>query len=386
MIAGSLAWAALLAAQGHPWGTTISFGNGIEGHRPTVSVGGPEGRLVVTAWHSYTDIRSRRYSLDQGLLPGPSALNSFEDEQDRARISASPDGTFVVVWRHAWEGYPGVMAIARRLGSDGLPVGSELRFPEPEVFYPTVDVAHRPDGAFLVVWESHSVETDVRGQLFDGLGAPLTADVVVNQQVQGRQSGPRTVSISENELVVLWRDGETGTMAGRCFDGSGPVGAEFTLEAGEPGDVASAQQGTALVVWDSASGVYGRVVGCGGPSASAFQIAAVTISGLDDPSVAALADGSYVAVWRGQGSDEVRGRRVCSGGPCGTEFGASGRPVGQARQYPSVAAAPNGDFLVVWQEQPEIGASPRIFGQRFSPPIFRDGFEAGNTSSWGSDR
>ncbi len=53
-----------------------------------------------------------------------------------------------------------------------------------------------------------------------------------------------------------------------------------------------------------------------------------------------------------------------------------------------MAAATDGDFVVVWQSAGSSGSDSSSFsvqGQRFVPSlIFTDGFESGDTSAWSS--
>src|SRR5204862_5205006 len=50
---------------------------------------------------------------------------------------------------------------------------------------------------------------------------------------------------------------------------------------------------------------------------------------------------------------------------------------------PAVAAAPSGDFVVVWPSLDQDGSQYGVFGQRFAPElIFRDGFETGTLAAW----
>jgi len=54
----------------------------------------------------------------------------------------------------------------------------------------------------------------------------------------------------------------------------------------------------------------------------------------------------------------------------------------------SVAIHPGGDFLVTWESRGgSFGTDSSyssIQGQRYASPIFADGFESGDTSSWSS--
>ena len=102
---------------------------------------------------------------------------------------------------------------------------------------------------------------------------------------------------------------------------------------------------------------------------SEFQVNAFTTGNQSEPAVASVSSGSFVVVWSG-----VDGGPDAAGGPYGygssgiiaQRFDAAGHPVGsefQVNTYttgrqsqPSVASAPNGDFVVVWTSHGDGGA------------------------------
>jgi hypothetical protein len=81
------------------------------------------------------------------------------------------------------------------------------------------------------------------------------------------------------------------------------------------------------------------------------------------------ASGNFVVVWQSRGQDGsgwgVFGQRYDSTGtPVGSEFRANTRTL-HHQEYPSVAVAGDGEFVVVWNTTLPSGAYVGIFGQRF---------------------
>jgi hypothetical protein len=96
--------------------------------------------------------------------------------------------------------------------------------------------------------------------------------------------------------------------------------------------------------------------------------------------VAASADGRFIATWASTGQDGssngVFGQRYDPGGlPLGPEFPVNSTTQGEQRR-PSVVAAADGRFLVVWQCADGSGFG--VIGRRFQlDVVFADGFQGG---------
>lgn len=126
-----------------------------------------------------------------------------------------------------------------------------------------------------------------------------------------------------------------------------PIGPEFQVNTYTSGpqyrsSVAVDSDGDFMVVWQGEFAVQGRLYTAGGDMAGPqFQVSSYTSGGYY-ASVAAHADGKFVAVW----SLPARGRVFASDGmPLSPEFQLFDD---NGADY-SMAAAPSGDFIVVWQ-------------------------------------
>jgi hypothetical protein len=171
------------------------------------------------------------------------------------------------------------------------------------------------------------------------------------------------------------------------------VGAEFQVNAYTWSaqffpDVAMAADGDFIVVWegfdtpggDTTGSILGRRFAQNGAAQGAdFQINSYTTNTQRRPSVAADADGDFVVVWESVGSVgtdtpipggfSIQGQRYASDGTArGAQFQVNAYTTG-SQHVPSVSAAPDGDFVVVWTSfgSPATSFGPySIQGQRFA--------------------
>ncbi len=160
-----------------------------------------------------------------------------------------------------------------------------------------------------------------------------------------------------------------------------PVGGEFqvntyTTDGQYSSAVAADADGDFVVVWTSrqdgdAYGVFGRrYTSAGAPVGGEFQVNTHTTSTQTQPAVAAAADGDFVVVWNSfyqDGSDTgVFGQRFTSAGAAvGGEFQVNTYTT-DAQYSPQVAADADGDFVVVWPSLGQDGNVSGAFGQRYT--------------------
>jgi hypothetical protein len=217
---------------------------------------------------------------------------------------------------------------------------------------------------------------------------PVGSEFRVNTYTTGNQ-GTRThgghliASDANGNFVVVWpgdgAGGHLGDIFGQRYDSAGDaLGTEFRVNSftpfGEPyASVAAGADGDFVVVWtaynfEDGFNIFGqRYDGAGSALGSEFQIS--PSGGFDPPSVAAAADGAFVVVWTTsysyQNKLDIFGRRFNSAGEAvGNEFRVNSYTTD--RQYfPSLASDASGNFVVVWLSYGEDGSSAGIFGQRY---------------------
>jgi len=170
-----------------------------------------------------------------------------------------------------------------------------------------------------------------------------------------------------------------------------PEGAQFqintyTTHNQNYSSVAMDPDGDFVVVWQSygASGtdtsrysIQGqRYASDGSPQGAEFQVNTYTSLDQQNPSVAADADGDFIAVWESRGSPgadtsatSIQGQRYASDGSAqGGQFQINAYST-DLQVFPSVTAAPGGEFVVVWASSGSSGtdtSSSSIQGQRYA--------------------
>ena len=144
--------------------------------------------------------------------------------------------------------------------------------------------------------------------------------------------------------------------------------------------VAALPDGGFVVTWNSRDqdgskyGVFGqRYDATGAPAGNEFQVNTHTTAYQYDPSVAALSDGGFVVTWNSY--DALDAQDGSASGIFGQRYDASGVPVGVEFQVnthtnnsqfnSSVAALPDGGFVVTWQSENQDGGGSGIFAQRY---------------------
>ena len=325
-------------------------------------------------------------------------------------VAADANGDFVVVWACDWP--PGTdtgsLSIqGQRYASDGSPQGGQFQVNT----YTTGDqrnpsVAADADGDFVVVWESYgSYGTDTDYGQRPG-PALRFGRIAAGRAVPGQHL--------HDELPVSmppWRRMRTGTSSW-CGRATARPGRTRRLRASRASATTRAdrrrapssrstptRQSTRIVPpsrrtptgtssWcGRATARPGRTRAATASRASAtpradrrrareFQVNTYTTSFQTHASVAADADGDFVVVWESYGSSgtdtsgfSIQGQRYASGGsPQGAEFQVNSYTTSD-QQYPSVAAAADGDFVVVWNSAGSSGtdtSGDSIQGQRYA--------------------
>jgi hypothetical protein len=313
--------------------------------------------------------------------------------QEQAAVASDAAGDFVVAWLSLGQegsgGFAGVFA--QRFDASGVPLGPEFR-----VNTYTTDNQSNPkvavdgSGSFVVVWESYGQDGSyggVFGQRFQSSGAPAGPEFRVNTYTTASQFYPSVAADAAGGFVVVWssfgQDGAyTGVFGQRFAAGGATLGPEFRVNTYTPQpqslpSVASDAAGNFVVAWESyyqdASnwGVYAqRFSSTGAPLGSEFRVNTYTTGSQTYPSVAAAPAGDFVIAWGGFGQDgsnkAVVARRFSStGAPLGPEFRVNSYTPGY-QINPTVATDGAGNFVVAWQSNPQDGESYGIFGQRYA--------------------
>jgi S-layer family protein len=331
-----------------------------------------------------------------------------------------PEG-FVAVWSHS--NY-GTSVVGRRIAADGSPMGADFTA---STFTGGVvgdrgatDVAADRAGNFVVVWVSEGQDgsyTGVFGQRYDAAGARLGGEFQVNTYTTGNQGTmePGSVGVArapDGRFVVAWEGAQAypsrRDVFAQRFDAAGNrVGAEFlvnsyTTRAQYHPDVAIDAFGDFVVVWSSDlqdgsfAGVFGqRFDAAGARQGGEFRVNTTTAGYQSGgqyygASVARAPGGEFVVVWDGYSpganQDVFLQRYNASGAPVGSELRVNSA-TNQQDWGSSVAMDAQANFVVTWMMSASYyGTITR--GQRFASDGSPRGgnFDMNNTQSYAPQR
>ncbi len=181
---------------------------------------------AVVAWASMTnrdsayDIKARRFHL--GVPAGPEFFvnTTMPRTQTEPDVAIDSAGRFVVAW-DGWTAGDDRDVYLRVYGADGAPRTGEIRVNTTTAYSQARPaVRYRPDGSFVVVWESWQQDDGlaagygVYARLFDSLGVPLSGEIAVNVWTPDFQWYADVETFSDNGFVVVWcsweQDGADG--------------------------------------------------------------------------------------------------------------------------------------------------------------------------------
>jgi hypothetical protein len=282
--------------------------------------------------------------------------------------------------------------------------------PEILVSVPPDDMQTRPefyalnDGGFVAVYASSKASgSDIRGQIFDADGQKVDGEFVINTTDTGYHTMPAVAVLSNGRFVVTWNSlgvqGEQfNRVRARIFDENGTADAgEFYPKVEWPWSNATSPSVTALgnggfaVAYAEQYGHLPRIEmtfydadGHADRTVRDLTVNDPASALTSTPSIAALSDGSVVAVYvnqdhdgTGRSDNEVRGRIVTAEGATSAEFAIPDVTAG-TQIDPTVTALSGNRFVVVWTHWNAQGSSfpysikARIFHRRRLNPEQRD--------------
>lgn len=345
-----------------------------------------------------------------------------ETSESDPRLTVLADGRMVAVWASSHEaaylgleGWDIADSYFRILGADGRPEGEVTRINTARVgSQVSAEVAALPDGGFIVTYAGVPLKSglaQIGFQRFDATGAAVGGETIVSGDMSTFSAmNPSVAVLEDGGFLVTWQsgknlagdyaDGDREGVYARLFDADGlAVGGSFALTQ----EVADWQQnpvalrlsdGAVLIAWhgkaldgeSAALGVRARVFEVDGtPRGGEFLLNAESGSTLTpgspqlNPSLAALPDGSFVVVWQSdfltdRWTTAVRGQRYAADGTAvGSEFGVNQTPMSSWKYSQiDVAAQKDGGFTVTYMlADPEMTSNPYdIVVSRFAPEWF----------------
>jgi hypothetical protein len=281
--------------------------------------------------NSYESVQARLFASSGTPLGLELQVNTYTTSaQWWPDVSVKNDGQFLVVWES--NGSSGndssIQSIQGRLySSAGVPITEETQINTYTTGAQGVPrVSALPDGRFLVVWQSGGSQdsdtssTSIQARFISSNGLPLGKQFEVNTFTVGAQAWPRTAAGATGEFIV-WTStdsDETDTSGysvhGRLYSSDGqPLGPSFQLNAYTTSDQwmpsvsATDQDGQWLVTWHS-NGSAGtdtsersvqlRVFSSlGAPTGPELQVNSYTTSAQAYPWVSMTSAGEFVVAW-----------------------------------------------------------------------------------------
>ena len=358
---------------------------------------------------SMESIQGQRYAADGVPVAGQFQVNTYTTSfQTSPAVALDADGDFVVVWQSygSLDGDNSYASIqGQRYAADGGALGGQFEVNAYTTSYQVSPrVALDADGDFVVVWQSNGSaggdisNFSIHGQRFAASGAGLGGEFQVNAYTTNFQQMPALALDADGDSVVVWEsNGSSGgdtsftSIQGQRYAADGAtLGGEFEVNAETTSfqllaAVAMTAGGDFVVVWQSyaSSGsdspsysIQGqRFAAAGVPLGGQFQVNTYITSQQTSPAVALDADGDFVVVWQSDGSSggdtslySIQGQRFAAdGAPLGGEFQVNSYTT-STQNFPAVALAADGDFVVAWQSNGASAGDTSSFsiqGQRY---------------------
>ncbi len=327
---------------------------------------------------SGSGIFARRFAADGSALDTSEVQvnTTTAGGQDYASVAALSDGGYVVTWGDASSTDGSSWGVfQQRFAANGDTVGGEEQvnsFTNSTQIYPKV--VGLDGGGWVVVWQSFGVEDsnsyEISGQRYDADGNAVGGEFIVNDRILGSQEWPSIAERDDGALVVTWRDGGSSTISQKIIESPADVRPIETLlddivasgSVNPDSQVIALADGGHLVVWteyDSGGSntwdAFMRRYDAGGEAVGAeVKLGTTTTNAEFYPSVAALDDGGWLAVWQSDGANGDN-----SGyGIVGQRFAANGDAVGgeflvnqttnNSQFDAQVTVLANGGYAVTW--------------------------------------
>jgi hypothetical protein len=214
-------------AEGNPVGEEFLVNEVTAGAQTDPSVTAVEGGFVVVYGSNDADgtsgLRARLFTDDGTPLGG-----EFEVTGDTAgeaivpEVVARPEGGFLVVWQTLADPDLGTTTLMARLfDADGNPTGDAVDIGGLEgVYHESVSLVALPEGGYVVVYNAYDSDwasAKVYGQLLDADGNPVGGTVVIAESDGAYLTQAKAHLAADGSLVVSWQAGD-GTITVKTMD------------------------------------------------------------------------------------------------------------------------------------------------------------------------
>ena len=290
-------------------------------------------------------VRGQMYQANGTKVGGEFLVNTTTTgDQEAASVTALADGGFVVAFQSSTGDGNGLSVRAQIYHADGTRNGTEFQLNTQatnDQSLPSITALHGANsGSFIAVWEDDSRlnndgsrEGSIKSQMFDASGHKVGSEMVVNAaNITYVNTAPNIVALANGGYAVTWQgqsdnprlstDTDDSNIQMQIFDANGhKVGTQ--LQVNQEGDeyqqapkLTELTNGFIVVTWEDVKDLNNE------PNGDPGQI-------------------------KGRVIDEL-------GNPVGDEFTINGTATGE-QHTPSIAALPNGQFIVTWTDNSGSG-------------------------------
>ncbi len=305
-------------------------------------------------------------------------------------VASNAAGDYAVAWT-SYATDPLGNIIVRLFNNLGQPVTPEIQANDYGIgVQNSPAIAMDELGGFVVLWAGEGAQDPqgIYGRRFDGAGAAVGSQFIVNSYRTNAQSQPSVAMDDDGDFVAAWtsfgQDGDRDGVVARLFDRFGDaVGNDFvvttrTTDRQEKADVAMDAGGDFVVVWNSYGqdgsswGVYGqRFDASGNRQGGEFQANSTTQDRQHEAAVGMDDAGNFTVVWQsfssGSGEYDVFAQRFASsGGKLGGEFRVN-QTTSLWQHQPDVAMSGDGDIAITWRSLNQDGDQGGIYARIYTP-------------------
>jgi len=354
------------------WSPATELGAGGGDERGARLAIGPDG-TITAVWGHYDGsnwvIQARRIGAGGTSLGPVHQLSAAGADAFDARVAVGPDGTATVVWKR-FNGSDFVIQ-ERRIGPSGTPEAAAHDLSLPGQFTGQPQVAARPDGGAVVVWQRHNASRDVtriQSAVIRPNGTATACCFDLTDAAFNRNGFEPQVAVApDSTAIVVWNrhNGSEQIVQARKLATTG-VPAATTYDVSTSGrnaiesEVAIMPSGKAIVSWTRFDGtkwvVQARQLNAAGePAPSGYDVSEGSGHAIQ-PHLAALPDGSAAIVWKQlvDGRFVVKERRLGADGvPAAGVYDLSA--AGADAHEPRIAVGVDGSASVVWSLDDEAG-------------------------------
>jgi Ca2+-binding RTX toxin-like protein len=326
----------------------------------------PSGDLLVSST-DYSGRFAKVLITHYTSLGAPTGVSHYvgEDEgywngQQAPTIAVLASGNYVVVFDyHSTSSHFRTAIGAQIFDSGGDSISDVFVVAESAAYHQFPKVSAKPDGGFVVAWIEMDDSYDINYRLFNQLGESVSQIKTAHSTTESSQAYPSIAVLSNNEFVISWETSDKPSIIdqsifARKFNNEGTaVTAELLVSANTEADnefpsSAVFSDDSFIIVWESAvnntSNILGQYY-----DASAIAVGEPFIvsneGGHDsEPSVEVLDNDDFVVAYRSAGHDGIEA------GVFAKRFSKEGTPIQQWSDtelvYQELSGSDSDDVLV----------------------------------------